>query len=449
MAREPEIDDLAIIGGGFAGASVAVACAQHARHARVLLFAPEPPGQGAAYGPSEPLWFMNGPARAMSCIAGDPEHLVRTLQCRPDEFLTRARFGAYVTETLRTETARTSNVVIERRTVVDIERRNADFVLEDDRGTRFRARNVVLAVGNAKPPEAFLPTAVRNSKRYFGDPWRTPTSALPHGDMLCIGNGLTAIDRVAAYAASSQSGTAYTIGRHRFLPAREDAEARACNYAPLCLDERSPLNMLRSVRSAMQQRVAQGGDWREVAEALRRPSQRIWQSWTLVQRRQFVEHLASLWGSLRYRVPPLTDDAVATLRASGRYIALHGTLVDASEVDNGILIAFRAGGELRSLRVASVVNCTGPNGDLRSDSNPLLRALLARGLIRPDALHLGIDATPYGEAIDSEGLADERLFVLGPPLRGVLYETTAVPEIAEQARAIARRVACRRESCVA
>jgi len=148
-------------------------------------------------------------------------------------------------------------------------------------------------------------------------------------------------------------------------------------------------------------------------------------------------------------VPPATDDAVAELRASGRYVSLQGAIVGASDEREGILIEYRTRGELRRLQVASVVNCTGPNGDLSSNPDRLIRALLERGLIRPDALHLGLDATRYGEAIDSEGLADERLLAIGPLLRGILYETTAVPEIAEQALAIAHRVAREIEACVA
>ncbi|NNM93628.1 MAG: FAD-dependent oxidoreductase [Candidatus Eremiobacteraeota bacterium] len=449
MKDEREADDVAIIGGGLAGTAIAIACARSDRPARVRLFSPENPGRGAAYGAGSPIWFMNAPASAMSIIADDAEHLVRSLHCAPESFITRERFGEYVGSTLRAATADRPNIGVERETIVNIERRRDDFVLEDDRGFQYRARSVVLAMGNAKPADDFLPRELRASERYVGDPWRAPTSELPNGDMLCIGSGLTAIDHVAAHAHAKRSGTVFTIARHGFLPALERADIPSLRYAQLELDDASPLALLRSVRSAMHRRLAQGGDWREIAEALRRPSQRIWLGWTIAQRRQFIAHLASLWGSLRYRVPPATADAVAELRASGRYVSLQGEIIGASDDRDGIVIEYRTRGEHRRLRVASVVNCTGPNGDLRSNPDRLIRALLERGLIRPDALHLGLDATPSGEAIDSEGLADERLLAIGPLLRGILYETTAVPEITEQARAIAQRVARDIELCVA
>ncbi len=449
MERAREIDDVAVIGGGLAGAAVAVACARFARHARVRIFSPEEPGRGAAYGGGSPLWLMNGPARSMSLVADDSAHLVRALRCDPDALVTRESFGEYVGKTLRAAIDERPQMRLERAAILDIERKGRGFVLLDSRGLRYQAHTVVLALGNANPADDLLPRELRESSRYFGDPWRTRTDDLPAGDMLCIGNGLTAMDHVAAFSSTMRKGTIYTLARHGYLPARELPEVRACDYRELEIDERSPLSLVRSVRSAMRRHISAGGDWREVAEALRQPSPRIWLGWSTAQRRQFLERVSSLWGSLRYRVPPATDDAVAALRKTGGYVPLQGEIVAAADEEGGIRIDYRIHGERRQLRVASVVNCTGPNGDLGSNPNPLLRALLRRGLIRRDPLALGIDATPYGEAIDADGLIDERLLALGPMLRGILFESTAVPEIVEQAREIAQRVAREREECVA
>ena len=66
--------------------------------------------------------------------------------------------------------------------------------------------------------------------------------------------------------------------------------------------------------------------------------------------------------------------------------------------------------------------------------------LFATGLARPDPLRLGIDAAPDGAVLDRAGSASDVLFTLGPPLRGLWYETTAIPEIREQAAALARRI---------
>jgi len=84
--------------------------------------------------------------------------------------------------------------------------------------------------------------------------------------------------------------------------------------------------------------------------------------------------------------------------------------------------------------------CTGP-GPLSTSGQPLLQGLLQRGLVRLDPLGLGLDALPDGGLVDPSGAPARNLFALGPLLKGVRWETTAIPEIRVQALALARRVA--------
>jgi uncharacterized NAD(P)/FAD-binding protein YdhS len=66
--------------------------------------------------------------------------------------------------------------------------------------------------------------------------------------------------------------------------------------------------------------------------------------------------------------------------------------------------------------------------------------LLVRGLIKPGPLALGIAAEVDGAVLDEEGRAASRLFAMGPPLRGVWWESTAVTDVASQAKALAARL---------
>jgi len=70
-------------------------------------------------------------------------------------------------------------------------------------------------------------------------------------------------------------------------------------------------------------------------------------------------------------------------------------------------------------------------------TDPLLRGLLDSGLARPDSLRLGIEADARGALLNVSGTASDVVFTLGPPLRGQLYETTAIPETRDQAAALA------------
>src|SRR3569833_489653 len=103
-----------------------------------------------------------------------------------------------------------------------------------------------------------------------------------------------------------------------------------------------------------------------------------------------------------------------------------------------VTVRLDQGGRERELRVGWFVNGTGPAAAV--DGDPLLRGLVAAGLARPDPLRLGRYAYPAGAAADAAVRPHDRMFALGPPLRGLWYETTAIPEIRAQAAALAPRI---------
>ncbi|MOA27545.1 hypothetical protein D3C78_1484280 [compost metagenome] len=80
-----------------------------------------------------------------------------------------------------------------------------------------------------------------------------------------------------------------------------------------------------------------------------------------------------------------------------------------------------------------MINCTGPEADYRKKRHPLAVSLLEQGLVRPDALGMGLEVDAEGAVLDAHGRASAVLFALGPTLKGGLWETTAVPEIRVQA----------------
>jgi uncharacterized NAD(P)/FAD-binding protein YdhS len=87
-----------------------------------------------------------------------------------------------------------------------------------------------------------------------------------------------------------------------------------------------------------------------------------------------------------------------------------------------------------------VINCTGPQTDVDAVSSPLLAGLLRRKLVRPDPHSLGLDVDDHGALLDTRGQPSDVLFTLGPARKGRLYETTAIPEIRDQAERLAARL---------
>jgi uncharacterized NAD(P)/FAD-binding protein YdhS len=86
---------------------------------------------------------------------------------------------------------------------------------------------------------------------------------------------------------------------------------------------------------------------------------------------------------------------------------------------------------------ALVINCTGPQTHFSATRSPLLRNLLASGFLQPDALDMGIRIEDDFVAVGRDGHASGFLHVIGPLLRGTLWETVAVPELRGQALRVA------------
>ncbi|MNF06924.1 hypothetical protein D3C76_1750720 [compost metagenome] len=56
---------------------------------------------------------------------------------------------------------------------------------------------------------------------------------------------------------------------------------------------------------------------------------------------------------------------------------------------------------------------------------------------------MGIAAEVDGAVLNAEGQPARRLFAMGPPLRGMWWESTAVTDVASQAKALAERLSIR------
>jgi uncharacterized NAD(P)/FAD-binding protein YdhS len=69
-----------------------------------------------------------------------------------------------------------------------------------------------------------------------------------------------------------------------------------------------------------------------------------------------------------------------------------------------------------------------------------VRSLLKRGLACPDPLGLDLRVTPDLRLICPDGRANQRLFAIGPITKGTFWETTAVPDIRVQGRALATQL---------
>lgn len=440
-----QLFDAVIVGGGLAGTTVAAELSLLAPPGfRALLIDANEPGPGSAYAPASERLYMNGTARAMSAVSGDKHHLVNWLRTEPESALiSRRLFGRYLRERLRESLDRRPEFETLRAEVVDVVARDGEFVVVDAHGGERNARHVVLALGNFPPDYAFLPQALHRHPGFVADPWRfDPAPALLRGDALIVGSGLTALDTIALLDERGFEGNVHVVSRRGLTPCVENPFARALDPQQLRLQTQTPYALLRSLRGAARSHAAGGGDWRDVVEAIRPLIPAVWASWSVRERKRFLRHLEVFWAVHRYRVPPKTAAVCERLRREGRLARHRGRVSEAGEAPGRrIRVGVDGPTGKNSFVVSCAINCTGPNGDFERVRHPLVQNLIRRGTIRPDSLHLGLDATPDLNVVDAHGRKVDRLFTLGPPLRGMFYETTAVPETREQAAAIARAVA--------
>ncbi|MDQ2865872.1 MAG: FAD/NAD(P)-binding protein [Candidatus Eremiobacteraeota bacterium] len=437
--------DIAIVGGGASGSAVLLALSQGVDTARTtIMFDPNRPGPGTPYRTDQPgCLLMNGPARAMSVVPGDDSHLLRWLQrADGDELIPRKAYGAYLQATVERTFALHPNFCYRQRDVVDIEAKHGTYVLTDRSNNSYRAKSVVLALGNFAPDDSFLPKAVRSYAGYRGDPWRIRPSDV-RGSVAIIGSGLTALDIAAQLDECGFEGTIHAVSRHGRFPALEDPSVRGRDPASLPLDVRTPLSLLRSTRAAIREETERGGDWRGVLEAVRGIAPDVWGCWTHRERRSFLRHLQSIWTAQRYRVPPATYDAFRRLAVRKQIHVIAGQLTGAhSRGEKTLRMSISQADRTIQLDAQVVINATGPNLDYTRIRHPLVRNALRRGLIRSDCLRLGLDVTPALQCIGEDGSIGTGLFTLGPAVRGRYYETTALPEIRAHALSIARTI-CR------
>jgi uncharacterized NAD(P)/FAD-binding protein YdhS len=446
---------IAIVGGGASGTLLAAHLLRAGAARVVLIERGDRIGRGVAYGTRCAGHLLNVPAASMSGIPEDPEHFLRFARehhdsaTAPTTFAPRMVYGAYL-ESLLAESERLAEpgaTLLRRRGEV-IGIGGGLLTLAD--GARLRTDRVVLALGNLPPRDPALAEGrwPDDPARYVRDPWSA--GALERraaGPVLLVGTGLTMVDIALQLAAGAPGERIIALSRGGLRPhVHRSGGAPPSSGVPVPDPTPSLLALLRFVRTAAVVAEVGGGDWRDAVNALRSVTSDLWAALPPDEQRRFIARLARYWDVHRHRLAPEVAAGIEELTQSGQ-LALSGGRIQSVRPDGDALLVSvreRAGGHTRTLRVASIVNCTGPNGDVRSGGSRLLEALCAAGTVRPHPLALGLDTCSDGAVRDAQGRASQSLFAIGPLRRGELWETTAVPEIRAQAHALAQRLVSER-----
>lgn len=446
----PERLSIAIIGGGCSGALAALHLLRDPRPARIHLIEPRAiAGTGLAYTTNCDQHLLNVPARCMSVSPAAPQDFVEWLRndggapVNPDEFISRQRFGRYVAERLETarREARPKKVLLRHHAeVLEVGRQEERAVLHLTNRTRLEADSVVLALGNAAPRHLpFFPRGGTDSM-FYESAWSPDALAPPdpNSDVALIGSGLTAVDAFLALRANGHRGVVHMIARRGLLP---QPHGGACNNVTghVVLWESGKLrDLVRQVRERAAAAEEEGSNWRDVVNSLRQLTNELWQQLTPSDRERFYRHVKPYWDAHRHRMAPQSAAVLDEARRNGSLHVHAGRIQRIAEGPETLKIQVL----LRSQKVAILhaqraINCTGSEQDYRRVESALLRSLFSKGWLSVNPPGLGVRTIENGAVVDRHGAVLPWLFALGPMRVGGRLETTAVPEIREQAAALA------------
>ncbi|RLU07921.1 pyridine nucleotide-disulfide oxidoreductase [Pseudomonas prosekii] len=458
--------DILIIGGGLSGAMLAAQLLRLPGQRSLLVIEPRAElGRGEAYSAVELGHTLNGNAARMSVDPDNADDLTQWLTQyiaaggwpQSDEqrvpiselFPPRGIFGLYVQQRLAEaqEVGALNGSTVEhvRAEVVDLLAQDDSVQLTLSDGQRLQGNFAVLATGMfaaARTPQ----NASSGVNAAALDPW--DVAAMRQLDaqstVLIIGSGLTMVDAVVSLEQAGHRGPIEVFSRHGLLPHVRRQPPAWVDFLAEDQSLRTPRQLVRELRRQCRAALTQGIDWQAPLDTVRAHIGRLWSQATDRQRRQFVRHVRPWWESHHHRSPPLSAELVERLHEEGR-LRIHAASFKglAADGNGGVSIRVRRRGEAEEVIVsgAALINSSGIEYDWRRVARPLPQQLLARGLIQPGPLALGIAATADGAVLEADGRVGGRLFAMGPPLRGMWWESTAVTDVASQAKALAARLA--------
>jgi uncharacterized NAD(P)/FAD-binding protein YdhS len=302
---------VAIVGGGAAGVLTAIHLRRDKPGAQITVIdASGCPGTGVAYGTDDPTHLLNVPAARMSAWPDDPDHFCRWLEKRAvtpaESFAPRLAYGRYLQEQLAV-----ADVRIEAGEVVGLTP-GAPVRLELRDGRCLSADTVVLATGRPKGamPEslerAFAPVLEAGTdSNVVIDPWApgalAALGARRPASVLVIGSGLTGVD--VALPLIARGATVTMLSRHGTLPRRFRATGPPSELPNLgALAGGVSLEQLRAALAADLAHGRESGcEWRQVIDALRPHTPRLWRSLGWEDQRRFLREDLRQWDIVRHR----------------------------------------------------------------------------------------------------------------------------------------------------
>lgn len=437
--------NIAIVGGGISGTLVVLNFLRQSQLPIEVSWFDKTDAfcKGFAYSTLQAGHLLNVRAANMSLFPDETEHFVNWLATfypayTAKDFVPRKLFGEYALHTWHTlkDTNPLVKVTQYAEEVKAIERTEQGFRLS---ATKIHnCAQVVLALGN------FLPAHPRSQDRefvtapdYFQNAFNPAltAAAAKQKQVAIIGSGLTMIDTVISLADHGYTGHITVISPHAYLPQAHQENPLPSVSAFINEDTRYTLPGLYALVNAGLKKARQLNlNPHSVIDVMRPHLQELWFRLSLEDKQQFLRHLRHKWGVARHRAPAQSMAVIERLMAEQYLSVVKGRIFNVKTVADGFILSyFDHKNAEKTLDTGMLINCTGPESNPETLDFPLIRQLLRDGIITPDELKYGLNAAP-------DGTVSKNIYTLGPPLKGILWESTAVPEIRVQAQKLAAKI---------
>ncbi len=456
--RQPRI---VIVGGGFTGTMAAVNLTRLAEaplHVTLINHG-YPQGRGIAYSTRRPEHLLNVVARNMSAFPDHPNHFVDWLRTRTEyaglgdaelreTFMPRRVYGDYLRSVAQHHLRG-----VDPRAVVSVElvEDEALDVQPDDEGVKillksgaqYTAHKVLLATGNEPPADLPGGESVATHPAWCANPWVEWEKRLPPAgsDIVLLGTGLTTVDAIVTLLALGWTGNIHAISRNGLLPQSHFKGIDDPLFPPADLDLATlglPA-LLRLLEEHCARLRGIGANPAMIVDKLRPHTQRIWQTFSETDRREFVARHAARWNVIRHRIAPSIHREVTGAVEQGRLKTGRASILGVAPAGDKIRVSLRdRDGVVSTLDGALVINCTGPHTRFSATGSHLLQNLLRSGLAQPDSMDMGVRVESDFAVVGPDGKRSGTMFAIGPLLRGTLWESIAVPELRGQALRVAQ-----------
>lgn len=458
-----------IVGGGFAGACMAVQLVRRSSQPLAITVIDPAPvaGPGLAYSATDPEHRLNAPTYVHSLLPEDAWHFSRWVQARgiletdpqalrPDgaAYVRRSDFGRYLDETLRDHAhwpATGSRIQHLQDQATSLSCAAPHWQVQTAGGHALVAELVVIATGNPLPRlQTPLDAALAGHPGVVENPLdsRRLRAVPPGARVLLIGSGLTALDVLSTLLQQGQRPPITVISRRGLRPKPQGPVpavlARAQSLAALAalpggivLDRlagpppaflagaevaATARAWLRALRTQARRAQAEGATWHQPFDDLRDALWQLWPRLPPAEQRRVLRQLRPWYDVHRYRSPPQNQALVDQAVEAGLVRFLPGRVRSAAPAGaDGIDVAWQTPGGAGCLlrgQFDALINCTGLDTVAGAAANPLLASALQQGWLRRDACNLGFEVNPNGCAIAADGQAQPGLRVVGPPTLG-------------------------------